>query len=98
MRSNTSSKGSAGTDCALYYLDLTTGRQCDELLEVKWACKDMDIGELEIVETVVPVNTSRRGPCQRRMQVSGPSRLIRVRSRLFVTIAVPARGALRIWA
>jgi integrase len=31
-------------DCALYYLDLTTGRRCDELLGVKWACTDMDIG------------------------------------------------------
>jgi integrase len=43
-------------DCAPYYLDLTTGMRCGELLGVKWARTDMDIGELKIVETVVPVN------------------------------------------
>ncbi len=43
-------------DYALYYLDLTTGMRRGELLGLKWARTDMDIGELKIVETIVPVN------------------------------------------
>jgi integrase len=43
-------------DYALYYLDLTTGMRRGELLGLKWARTDMDIGELKIVETVLPVN------------------------------------------
>jgi integrase len=43
-------------DFALYHLDLTTGMRRGELLGLKWHKVDMNIGELEVVETVVPIN------------------------------------------
>jgi len=43
-------------DYALYYVDLTTGMRRGELLGLRWDRMDMDVGELKIVETIVPVN------------------------------------------
>ncbi|HEU4528667.1 MAG TPA: site-specific integrase [Actinomycetota bacterium] len=43
-------------DYALYYLDPTTSMRRGELLGLKWPRTDMAMGELKIVDTIVPVN------------------------------------------
>ena len=59
-----------------------------ELLGLKWARTDMDIGELEIVETIVPVNHKPIWSVPKTDAGFRTSRWILGPSRFFVTTAV----------